>query len=458
MAYLVRLIIGALLACTMSLSFAAGVVPGSTAGFKVDGTAPSVPAGPYTGQTKADAASAFCAAYATAYGPTYAPNCYLTGDGRVHYVTTGWLVAYLSISADTSVTYCPANSTLGGGVCTCDSGYTPDGGSCVVYVDPDEAHCASIAGSPVKASWSTTNPSLSTSQTVCQGGTAFAACIVTVTADNCGQGQPGGPYVCHGSGAVSGGACTPSPAPSVPPAPGDPASDWPAAPPPGTCPGQMNGVDVNVPCSNTVSKQVKVTEENDGGGNTTNKSESKTTTCTAAGSCTTTTTTTTTVNGGSATTTSKTETQDKASFCAGNPGSKECGDGGGSSFGGSCNTAFTCVGDAVQCATAKAVNDSLCQFKNVFEMDEGTQALVQSVLDGTWTDNPRDNPEQISVGVFDQSNPLPSACPTDVTAQVAGFTLAIPLASMCPWLQIMGNMLVIVSLFGATIFIMRRGD
>ncbi len=58
----------------------------------------------------------------------------------------------------------------------------------------------------------------------------------------------------------------------------------PDAPPPGMCPGTMNGVSLNVPCSSTTSGTKTTNTTNDGAGNTTQKSESKATTCNAAGS------------------------------------------------------------------------------------------------------------------------------------------------------------------------------
>jgi len=346
---------------------------------------------------------------------------------------------------------CPSNSTLSGSSCTCNSNFTEVGSTCVPAGD---AHCASIVGSPVKTSWTSTAPSLDT-RTVCSsGGYGYYSCNATITPDFCGS-SDGVTYLCHGSGSSSGGACTPSPSPEQPLPPTEPVSELPSPPPPGTCPGEVNGVSVNVPCSRTETKGTKTTTENDGAGNTTTKTENKTTSCTAAGSCSTTVTTTTSVNGGTATTTSKTTEESKGQFCANNPGSKECGDGDGSAFGGSCDSGFQCDGDAVQCATAKAVNDHLCKLEEVFEMGPETRGLVDSVLDGTWTENPKDNPEQIDVGTFNQSNPFGTSCPNDVTAQMGAFTLTIPLASMCGWLQIIGNMLVMVSLLGATLFIFR---
>lgn len=324
--------------------------------------------------------------------------------------------------------------------------FTPD------PVDPEEEHCASINGSPVKASWVTSSPSLS-SRTICMSNAGYS-CTATVEGDICG-GSGGGSYLCHGSGVSGGAKCTPSPEPDAPPPVGNPETNWPEAPPPGTCPGTVNGVAVNVPCSNTTTKGTTTSESNDGEGNTTVKSESKSTVCNEAGSCTTTTTTTTTVNGGTPKTTTNSTTQGKGEFCAANRGAKECGNGDGSSFGGNCQASFVCTGDAVQCATAKAVNDSLCKFKDVFEMDESTSALVGKVLAGTWEKNPKDEPRTEPLGTFDQTNPLSGACPGDVAISIASATVVIPLARFCPQLQMMGNLLVAFTLLGATVFVFR---
>jgi hypothetical protein len=212
---------------------------------------------------------------------------------------------------------------------------------------------------------------------------------------------------------------------------------------------------LNVPCSNTTTKGTTTSTSNDGEGNTTNKTENKTTTCNAAGSCTTTVTTTTTVNGGTPKTTTSSTTQGKGEFCAANRGAKECGDGDGSSFGGSCEASFVCTGDAVQCATAKAVNDQLCKFNEVFDMDPAIQAYAERVMAGTEDPNPRDNPTVVNLGTFDQSNPLSSSCPADIPVNLTFFSGVIPLSEYCNWLQLLGNMLVIFSLLGATIFILR---
>jgi hypothetical protein len=215
---------------------------------------------------------------------------------------------------------------------------------------------------------------------------------------------------------------------------------------------------VNVPCSNTNTSNTKTEQADDGAGNVTSKSETKNTTCNAAGSCTTTVTTTTTVNGGAPTTSTKTTTEGKGQFCAGNPGSKECGDGDGSSFGGSCQASFVCTGDAVQCATAKAVNDQLCEFKEAFEVGDDAKALANRVMEGTEVPDPKANAELVNLGAFDQSNPWGTACPTDIAVTVWGRSTVIPLGRHCETLRLLGNLAVAMSLIVATVFVIRGGS
>jgi len=348
---------------------------------------------------------------------------------------------------------CPSNATLSGNTCTCNSGYAEQGNACVIPPDPGEEHCQSINGSPVKASWITTNPSLST-RTICMSNAGYN-CTATVTGDICGGTGSGGSYVCHGSG-VSGGSgggttCTPSPEPDAPPPSGTPDTNWPEAPPPGMCPGTVNGVSVTVPCSSTSTQGTTSSESNDGEGNTTQKTETKATTCNAAGSCTTTTTTTTTVNGGTPKTTTSSTTQGKGEFCAANRGSKECGDGDGSSFGGNCEASFVCTGDAVQCALTKEVHIQHCKLNK--ETDESLLYAQSKDAEPDLGDE-----ETVNVGPGDFSTaPVlgAGACITNRSVTVMGATLEIPFSDLCQYLAMLGNVLMAVAWLLSARIVMR---
>lgn len=350
------------------------------------------------------------------------------------------------------VNQCPSNSTLDGTSCTCTAPAVQNAANnaCEVPVDPAEAHCASIVGSPVKTSWTSTAPSLAT-RTVCSsGGYGYYSCNATIEPDYCGSAD-GITYLCYGSGSSAGGACTPSPSPAQPVPPTEPVSEFPSPPPPGTCPGQINGVTVNVPCNNTVSSGTKNEASNDGAGNTTSKSESRSTTCTAAGSCSTSVTTVTSVNGGAPVTSTKTIEESKGEFCVGNPAAKECGDGEGSSFGGSCESGFVCEGDAVQCAHAKETHLQNCKLnkdtpeRQLYEASKGDDADF-------------DNDDVVNVGPasFSQAPILGAAsCISDKSITVMGSPVSLPFSRVCEYLAMLGNVLMAVGFLLSGRIIMR---
>ncbi|MCQ9372845.1 hypothetical protein NMQ14_01125 [Methyloversatilis sp. XJ19-13] len=138
----------------------------------------------------------------------------------------------------------------------------------------------------------------------------------------------------------------------------------------GECPGEVNGVYVCVPCGAAASetKPVKTfdrkTETTTTGTPPNDTTQTKTTDTVAthdgSGTVTSTTSTTTTTTGPNGTTTDKTTQEKKEpqeSFCKDNPTSAFCKEG---KWGGACG-AFTCEGDAVQCALAREVHQRNCE-------------------------------------------------------------------------------------------------
>lgn len=357
----------------------------------------------------------------------------------------GGATAY-GVSRSVASQTCPANSTLVGGSCVCAAGYVEEGSSCV---PPNPC-----AGNDVLLSASFGTVLLAKGQT----SACFNGCQV-----NFKSGYEGPDFYAAGTdGVLRGhvpvgqlsstntvGACgAESPLPEADP---KTAAELPC--PIGKIPGtaSMNGVTVTV-CSDPIKTETSGTK-------TTNEStpegpkvttENKSTQC-QDGKCTTTTTTTVTHNGSSTTSTRSTQ-QGQGEFCAENPKDKACK---GSGFGGTCQQGFTCDGDAISCATAKAVNDQYCSFKEAFDVGDDAKSLANRVMGGTEVADPKANATVIDVGVFDQSNPLSSTCPGDVPIQLSGFTMVLPLASGCSWFQMIGNMMVLVSLFGATVFVLR---
>lgn len=347
---------------------------------------------------------------------------------------------------------CPGGGTLSGTSCVCPEGYQDSGSACVEVVDPAQEYCTELSTNPA-VGVSSPRPAGSVgldSYTMCYSNQySLYACSGTMHPDICGQGVDG---KTHCSGKVTFSGSAPCIGTTQPQEPEDMPAPLPETPPPGQCPGEINGVAVYVPCSNTSSSGTKTNETTNSSG-TTQTSETRNTTCTSAGICTTTVTRATVVNGGSPSTSTSTTTQPKGDFCAENPGSSECGQE--SSFSGTCQSAFVCQGDAVQCATAKAVNDQLCKLREAFQVSDDMDALTDRVLAGTEVADPKASAQVIDVGVFDQSNPLSSSCPADVPINLSGYAGVIPLSEFCHWLQLLGNMLVAVSLLGATIFVLR---
>lgn len=347
-------------------------------------------------------------------------------------------------------TSCPANSTLTGATCSCDTGYVQDGSICIPYVDPKEAYCNSMSGSLVVGAWYSTTRDVSTPKSYCSSS-GLGDCAATLRPTFCGTDQDG-VTTCEGEGTLTGATCTPSD-PLVPTAPDSPTSSGVEPLPKGMCPGTVNGVEVTVPCKDTTTSTKKESVNDDGNGNVESKTENKVTACTGS-SCNTTTTTTTTVNGTSSTSTNTT-TQSKGQFCADNPGSVECGDGEGSSFSGSCQSDFACDGDAIQCAIAKEIYKQNCKINET--TDES--ALYNASKNETGSqigDLPRNETKNIGPGSFNTTNLLGAqTCISDKAITVMGQSITLPFSTVCQYLEMLGNLLLSVSFLLAGRIIIR---
>lgn len=158
----------------------------------------------------------------------------------------------------------------------------------------------------------------------------------------------------------TGATCNASPAPST----GE--TDIPAEKTPeekcidsGQSYGTINGTIVCAKAGTPTTPPLNVTDAKT---STNSAGVSTSTTTTTINNNTVTSTTTTTPAGGGTPTTETTE-QDLSSFCEDNPTSKICKDDEKSTFAGSCTSSFTCDGDAISCATAKAVNEQKCDLE-----------------------------------------------------------------------------------------------
>jgi hypothetical protein len=221
--------------------------------------------------------------------------------------------------------------------------------------------------------------------------------------------------------------------------------------PPGQCPGTVNGVAVIVPCDSTSTPGPKTsnpapttTPPPSGGGDPANgppgtKNEDTKTTC-AGDKCTTTTTTTTTNPDGSTTTETENTTEPRDDYCQKNPASLQCEDKK-SAWGGSCG-AFTCGGDAVQCAIAQEQHRRNCE---LFEASDASARGISAAAAGDRPgDHPRNGMQSVSIGTgFDQTNLLSGSCPGDQTVSIgSGRSVVLPWSKLCEPAAMLGNVLV----------------
>lgn len=401
---------------------------------------------------------------------------------------------------------CPTHSTEVGGSCTCNQGYTEnsDSTSCLPLPPPtctppqilidnvcqnpppeclspkvliggvcqDPPECAIPLGSISNGS---------TGQftgTAYRGGmSCFQNCVSYPSFSGAG---PDGTYFAHGPWTSTGVACSGTGAGSSPtgdPAdPADPPADPdppPVQPPPdsckvGQCPGSINGTTVCVPCSNTTSNTANKTNSTNNTTNpdgtpgtppsggapngTTNNTTTNTTKC-IGGKCTTTSTSTTKNPDGTTTTKTDKKEETQEDFCTKNPKSPMCVEG---SFGGACNGGWTCTGDAVQCATAKAVNDQACSLK----VDAANPVLAvgnAAMAGGNGDGHPRSSATDIDVGSLNQTNPWGSGCPADRTLTTfMGEPIVVPLSSACSSFQLMGNLLVGLAMLAGAFIVVGR--
>lgn len=212
----------------------------------------------------------------------------------------------------------------------------------------------------------------------------------------------------------------------------------------GQCPGTVNGQSVCVKCSSSTSssktKESTSTAETPASGASSASSSSGTktseTTCTGD-KCTTTTTTTTTNSDGSKKEQTTTVEQPKNEFCQLNPSSPQC-KGDESSWGGTCQSgAFSCDGDAVQCAQAQAAWKSYCEA----HVDPSSEWVTkgQAAMRGEG-ESPHGGSQSFSLGAFTSGRVIgPSGgCPADVTVSLAGTSFTLPFSEYCGVLNAIG--------------------
>ncbi|AIJ45427.1 hypothetical protein O987_06345 [Comamonas testosteroni TK102] len=184
------------------------------------------------------------------------------------------------------------------------------------------------------------------------------------------------------------------------------------------------------------------------------------TTC-KGNTCTTekTTTNTTTNNTSSSSTTTKTES--KEDYCKANASAAQCKDDEEKegSFGGSCQSGFTCEGDALQCAQLKEQHKRNCE---MMEKDTDANSLTNKALNGTddkSADALKASAGQVNVGsTFDQSGlGWGSSCPADPEIQLnfgSQSSFTIPFSRICGPLGVLSLAGVGITLLGCGVWVL----
>jgi hypothetical protein len=301
---------------------------------------------------------------------------------------------------------------------------------------------ACIPGSPAPSGW----------------GCGFVGSITTATflsgtgANLSYGGLSGNQWAGWARMAATGSHCSPS----------DPTADGTTAPAvatntqdtkaaPTSCPagkfaGSVNGIegcyggDVNSSVGLTGSATSVTSTQPDGTTKTVATDTKVTDTC-VGNVCTRTTVTTSTTTAGSTTTPSSSTssgTSTVANFCAENPKSQACTNVPDGSFGGTCG-AFSCSGDALQCATAKATNDLLCKFTPA----PGTSALAvyESAKAAGSSTGVGSSTTAISAASFDRTELLSASAGglEDMQIDVWGHPYLVKFSLVNSWLSVLGT-------------------
>lgn len=318
---------------------------------------------------------------------------------------------------------CPANSTLNGGTCECNAGFTESGGACV-----PTNNC--VSGERYTGYFTGTTG----------GGVVCAGGCEAVVEKSSNQYKLDGTQVVAGTWVKSGNLCSGSETVATA------GTVDKALCPTGQCYGTVNGVAQCLPCSDSTAKvEVTTTKTTAADGTVTEKQT--TTTTGSAGSSSSTTTTVTPSGGSPTTTTESTEvakpTEDPNPFCLDNPDSPMCKSG---SWSGSCPT-FTCDGDAVQCAQAQADWIQACEIQATTAAKTLGDQIVAGSDPAAGTLPDPASPEVVAVpGVSTGGGWLSRTCPSDVSFSIwGGKTFVLPFASLCTYFEMAGAAMLIVA-------------
>jgi hypothetical protein len=227
------------------------------------------------------------------------------------------------------------------------------------------------------------------------------------------------------------------------------------------CPGSVNGASVCVACKDTSVKGPSQSASGAAGaasgstggidgvpGAASSQTETR---CTGL-DCT---TTTTYRDNTGAVIGSKSDTKPQESFCKENAESPMCKKG---TFAGSCAAAFACDGDGVQCAVALEIHKRNC---TLMDTPTAMSTIGEQAANGEAmpTGHPGKTPSitnmDFAAGISQADVVGGGNCPVDYTFQMQGASYTIPFSSSCDKLQLVGNLLVGVTMLAAAFIVFR---
>ncbi|WP_374676443.1 virulence factor TspB C-terminal domain-related protein [Ideonella sp.] len=337
------------------------------------------------------------------------------------------------------------------GKCYCAPGYMPaDGIGCTNHSCPSAG--TMIPGTADKTFIST--DSTDSGFMGCYNGCLVSGAFGMLSMSDPPQHMIAGPLMHTGqqcNGAAEGGTMPRLPS----------GSEAPSCPPP-KCPGSVNGTQVCVECSTHNTGELTKPNPDQNSGGKLEETECSGGVCTTtscdvdgAGNVTNCTETTTGSGGnnpgagngsGNGDGTGDGTGDSIEDFCSEHPDTAMC-KGEDGSFSGSCVGAFSCEGDAVQCAIAREQHIRNCE---MFEKDTDLSLAGKAALgkgdqpDGlhpykSASDNPLDFATMI-----DRTDGLGGACPAGHSVTVAGQSITVLTGEMCDSLAMLGQLVVAV--------------
>ncbi|WP_162989622.1 virulence factor TspB C-terminal domain-related protein [Comamonas sp. lk] len=425
-------------------------------------------------------AQAACAAWLGRHsesGTTYSMTS-VTESNCLAKATSNGVARIISASVySNSADRCPDNSVLvpGTNTCTCDPGYVEEGGQCKYTSTGNSCNglsdfCSGLKGQKINLEGKGT-----ASPPGCAADTARPNCAMGCAGEEVGIGvsykNSDGDWMTGQEYRVTGGTCT-LPQPSD--IPQKKESDCAGSV------GEVNGVRTCIPNKAAMGDtSMKETKNSDG---TSSNTETKTT-C-EKGVCTTTSTTTNKdASGATASTSTSSSSSSQSTYCASNKSSSVCaatngdknpdgkdGEGDGKcegddcedkpgKFEGSCAGGFTCEGDAISCSISKEIHTRNCQMDALKDGDlyKAWEAVKDFGTKNVTTDLPGN--KRIDISILDRDDFLNAgSCPADRVIDIGRFgSISLPFSRLCPWLEILGYINVVVtSIVGASIVIRRQ--